>query len=623
MKMTTSAWLTRLMPFVAVLTCSVAMARVGGGEHYDSGREGSGSDDSGLFGLVFEVLIQLVFRHPMIGIPLLLIAVGAYFYMRRKDGSESTRKALDTAEASNRTTVAARDVDRWVSALKAKDPEFDLIAFLDRTRRLFLEVQEAWFIRSLEPVRRFLSDATFTRLAIQLKLIDSQGLRDAIADMQVLDLQIIGLEQSPFFDTVHVRVKAQLRDDDVPSSASDDQARATAQKRPLEPFTEVWSFVRKPGAVTKESQGTCPNCGAPFSGGASNQCEHCKAIVNSGNYDWVLAEVTQGSEFKRVGDPKQITGLGETRQHDPELNLEVLEDRGALCFWKWVDAQASLDAGRLSKIADPAFQATLKTELDALRAQGRKKVFLECTVGAVNTLALSKSGDKDLAHLEVRWSSRVALVASGQTSGKPPSMPQRFVLTLHRNATAQTSSANGLSTSRCPNCGAPLSDNASVSCEFCGTMLATGERDWVIRDISPWETWGSRRPGPTAPAAAVVVDQEERQRLLYLMAAMAAADGVVDNNERKLLKLCADRWSVPFANVELALTAGPALFDRLIVRGSDEAEGFLQELVNMALVDGRIDRKEKHLLTLAARHLQLEPKLDSIIANSSPGAVKR
>ncbi len=605
MKMTTRVWIARLMPFVAfaLLASGTAWARVGGGESYNSGRSDSGSDDDGV-GFIFQILFEIVFRYPKVGIPLLIIVVIVWLIMKRQGGSESTRKALDRAEATARTTVASRDVDRWVGALKGKDPQFDLLVFLDRTRQLFLDVQEAWFVRNLEPVRRFLSDATYTRLSIQLKLIDSQGLRDAIADVQVIDLQIIGLAQSPFFDTVHVRVKAQMRDDDAPKTASDDEARARAKKKAIEPFTEVWSFVRRPGAVWKDTQGTCPNCGAPFNGGASNQCEFCKAIVNSGNYDWVLSEVTQGSEYKGVSASHAVTGISATRERDPDLNLEVLEDRAALCFWKWVDAQASGEPAKLSKIADPAFVAKMPSQ---------PRSFFECTVGAVNTMALSTSGDKDLAHLEIRWSAR--------SSPSQPTMPQRFILTLHRGTAAHTSKEHGLSTSRCANCGAPLSDNASVSCEFCGTMLASGALDWVIREISPYESWG--RHVPTAAAARpVVVDQEERQRLLYLMAAIAAADGVVDASERKLLKLCADRWSVPFANVELALTAGPALFDRLIVRGSAEAAQFLQELVTMALIDGKIDRKEKQLLVSAAKHVGLEGQLESVIASSSVAAPK-
>src|SRR5262249_60273465 len=109
----------------------------------------------------------------------------------------------------------------------------------------------AWFHRDLSPVRPYMSDATFQRLKVQLQLMHEQEIRDALADVQVLDLQLIGLDQSEWFDTVHVRVKAQMRDVDVPASASDAEAARRAAAASLESFTESRAFGRQPGANTR------------------------------------------------------------------------------------------------------------------------------------------------------------------------------------------------------------------------------------------------------------------------------------------------------------------------------------------------------------------------------------
>lgn len=610
-------WIYRSAPFVPllVLLASSAWARVGSGENYDSGRRSDGGDDGALVEIAF-FLIRLTFEHPCIGLPLLIAFVVAVWWFKRQEGSVSTRKALDAAEAERRTSVSARDADGWVTSLRAKDPAFELMAFFDRTKKLFVDVQEAWFRRNLEPVRRFLSDATFTRLATQLAIMRAQGIRDAIADVQVIDLQIIGLEQTQFFDSLHVRVRAALRDDDAPASATDEQARALAQQKAPETFTEVWTFLRRPGAATDPSkglaQGNCPNCGAPFSGGASNTCEHCKAIVNSGNYDWVLAEITQGSEYANANGA--VDGLAKARQRDAELTTEVLEDRASLVFWRWIDAQVSGQPARLSKLASPAFVEQLKGELDALSADGRQKVFQECAVGAVNTLSIGDDGARETANLELRWSAKMGVGPKGQPAPALPSVPQRWVFSLTRKVGAHSVSKAGVSTSRCPSCSAPLGDNASTSCEYCGAELASGEHDWVLTAAAPWEAFGARAPRPSGPRPTRVPDREERERLLYLMAAMAAADGVVDEKERKLLRMCAERWGVPFANVELALKSGAGLFDKLMTRGSAEAETFLRELVQMALVDGKIDRKERQLLEAAAAHLGLAGRVSEFLS---------
>lgn len=575
------------------LAATSALARIGGGEHFDSGR--SESHSGGDLGFLVDLLVWLVLRKPQIGIPLVIIAgVAFYVWNRSRDGDTSTRKALDRVEAERRTAVSAAAVQRWVDALKTKDPAFDLIGFFDRTKRVFLEVQASWFQRNLDPVRKYLSDATFQRLVTQLKLIDMSGKRDAIADPRVMDLQIIGLEQSDSFDSLHIRVSAQVHDAEAPANATDDEALRIARLAKPESFVEVWTFVRKPGAATKNdlSQGHCPNCGASFAGGAANRCEFCGAIVNSGQYDWVLSEITQGSQHTPRALPPD--GFVKVRQSDPSLTTEVLEDRASLLFWKWIEAHALSDGKRLAKVATPFFLS----ETQARIAQGPKMAFADCAVGSVATHQLTQLDGKDVAAVEIRWSAR---------NGNGHTQPQRSVMMLERRSGAKSSPENGMSTNRCLNCSAPLTDNGQPSCEFCGAVLAGGEHDWTLQALGSWEWWrasGSQSSGATS--AKKVPDREERERLVYLMAAMATSDGVVTESERRLLKMTSERWGVPWANVELALGAPPdALFDKLMPKGSAEAASLLTELVQVALADGKIDSKERKMLEAAAQHLGL------------------
>ncbi|HZI16400.1 MAG TPA: TIM44-like domain-containing protein [Myxococcus sp.] len=627
-------WLPALLALGALALPLAALARGGGGEHYSRPSSGDGDGDGEIpLWLIFEV-VRLGFRYPKVVLPLLVLGGVAYwFYKTRMHPDATTRRAIELREADQHTQTSWRDVPGWVNALKLKDPAFELQPVLDRTQRLFLELQQAWFRRDMTPVRPYLSDATWQRFNVQLQLLADQGVRDALADVEVTDVGLIGLDQSPWFDSIHVRIHARMRDTDVPASFSDEQAEKAARKARQEPFTEVWTFVRKPGAQTKAgvAQGQCPNCGAPFNGGAANRCEFCGAVVNSGNYDWTLSEITQGVEYVR--HHKTVDGLREAREADPALNLEILEDRASLLFWKWVDAQSRGDVNRLSKVAREEAVDRLGSELEALRKRGRRRVFLECAVGAadVRSFGLDSQGF-DQAHVEVRWSARMGV---GPTHEKPPQLPtvpQRHVLTLVRRHGAQTNTTNGMSTDRCPQCNAPLTDSAATSCDYCGTQLGGGERDWVLASALPYEAWTveqdqrhqasvlrkavalqeARQRGPDR-GVDTVMDAQERQRLLYMMAAIAAADGEVSSGERKLLKLCSERWGVQWSNVEMALGAGDQLFERLVPRGGPEAELFLRNIIEMAMVDGRIDRKERRMLESAAAHLGLQERLASML----------
>lgn len=624
---------TRYLTFFTLLLASAAMARGGGGEHYSSGSgdsDYSGGGGGGDIGPLVDILLFLVVRHPKVGCPLVIIVgLAFYFYQRNNNPTANTRKALQRYEAERNVQVDQRSIDGWVNALKLKDPAFDMNALLSRAKTLFIATQDAWMKGDMTPVRPFLSDATYQRFVTQLMLMHRQGVRDAISDLNVSEVQLIGLDQTEGFDTVHIRVRASLRDTDVPATFTYEQAIEAAKKAPVDSFVEVWSLVRKPGAQTKIGdtafQGKCPNCGAPFAGGAANNCEFCGAIVNSGNYDWVLAEITQAIE--NVRGYALVDGLKEMRERDPSFNIQVLEDRASLIFWKWVDAQSANESGRLSKLAGKDFTTRLARELEDLRGSGRRRVFLECAVGGVNTRLVRHAADHDEAHVEIRWSAKMGLFGlTEKPNGASPTLPQRSMFVFSRKSGAKTNAANGMATNRCPNCNAPLTDTVSPTCDFCGAQLQDGEKDWVLIRAESYEAWDaaegraynaavarnaaanvSAAAAAAAPVAAPrpdqVMDQTERERMLFMMAALAAADGNVDDKERELLRTCSERWSVPWNKVEMALGAGPKLFERLVPKGSPEAESFMRRLVEMALVDGKIDRKERKLLESASWHL--------------------
>jgi tellurite resistance protein len=568
--------------------------------------------------------ILFFLAHPVFSLAMVGVAFVIWRAYRNSFGATaSTQRAFEATDTREPSPPSAREVTAWVDALRASDPEFDLVTFLDQVKGLFLRVQAAWATGDLGPVRRDLSDATFQRFRVQLDLMRGQGVRNVTADMAVLDLQAVGLERTSAFDTLHVRIRAQARDLDVPVSLSTGEAMERARRAPLEPFIEVWSFVRRPGTRSRKDgllpPGKCPNCGAPFDGGAAGNCTYCGAIVNSGAYDWVLAEITQGVEAGSA--PLEVPGLESLLAVDPALSLEVLEDRASLLFWGWIDAQARTEPGRMAKLATPDLLAEMAADVAGLRARGRTRVFLQAAVGSVAVRQIEDASATTLAHVEIRWSARMGVVPFGASAGTLATLPQRWIFTLARNAGVKTDEARGMATARCGNCGATLGDSVQPICEHCGTTLNDGAHDWVLARAEPFDVWAARsRAQPTlkAPVAGpaardTVMDAAERQRLLYTMAAMAAADGGVDDRERRMLKLCAERWGVPYENVELALKADPALFERLVPPPGPAGESFLRSLVQMALVDGKVDRQERRMLESAAARLGLKERLPELL----------
>ena len=112
-------WVGGVVACLALLVCEVVFARAGGGGGYSGGGGGrGGSSGGGGGGDLIGLLIMLVFRYPLIGVPL-LICVGFGFYWTSKNGrsahvSRTIRRGSGVMEAQS---VAAA-----VSAIGKRDP---------------------------------------------------------------------------------------------------------------------------------------------------------------------------------------------------------------------------------------------------------------------------------------------------------------------------------------------------------------------------------------------------------------------------------------------------------------------------------------------------------------------
>jgi hypothetical protein len=363
----------------------------------------------------------------------------------------------------------------WVEQLRLGDPAFDVGALLERVKDVYLRTQEALFLRRLAPVRALMSDATYQRFGTRLALLEDAGLREALDEVRVAGVQLVGFRRSDWYDTLHVAVDVRLRRKRVPAGTSDEEARRLAAGSAPVTFTDVWSFVRKIGNRTVEGgllQGKCPQCGAPFQGGQTNQCGYCQAIVNSGNFDWTLAEITAGGDQGEALREPEIAGLGEARAADPALNLQILEDRASLVFWKWIEARAMREPRRLAKLAAPAL----------LRALREPAAFRGLEVTGVDTQSFRHGSATVETTVEVRWRGQVGPGEAARLDGSPAwtTVSCRTRLRLARAHGARTRTGNGMSTSRCPACNAPLGESLTARCDYCDAALGADGADWFL-----------------------------------------------------------------------------------------------------------------------------------------------
>jgi uncharacterized tellurite resistance protein B-like protein len=555
---------------------------------------------------------------------LAILAVAGFLGKRLFPNAEaSSRNAIDSLGAD--LLPDDDDRERKMQALRERDPRFDVEVLKQRVSRIFLLVQEALVRRNVAAIRPYVTDSMYQRFNTGLALARAFGLRDVALDVKIQDVRLSALEVADHFEVAHIGFRTTARIAEVPADSADEVALDAASRFAETPLEEVWSFIRRRGTKTAKvslAEGKCPNCGAPFQGGATGRCSHCEAVVNSGDYDWVLGKVSQIEEFSVTG--LGAPGLEQLRARDPDLAVELIEDRASLQFWRYIEAKVLEDPTRLRKVASAPFVKSIVSHQAELRGRGQREWFHQVSLNGVDVITFNLDNDGiDYANVRVRWAGSRVVGPVGQPQRKAPS-ERVHVLTLFRNVGARTDKAAGALTYRCWSCHGPLGDSDSTTCDYCNAEQVDGDHHWQVRSFETYERWLSRQPpefrasrvkAPWANRRYPVEYRSERRRLLRLMVAMASADGHVDWKETRLLYSQARRWDISPDELEGYLRSPEV--DDADLPGPGEAKEFLGGLLEIAAVDGEIDRKERQILTLVARSLNYSDEtLDQMITRA-------
>ncbi len=527
-----------------------------------------------------------------------------------------------------------------VTRLKETDPQFDESSFYDRVRDAFVKIQAAWSEQNIDAVRAFVSDGIFERFSLQIDEQRDLGYRNIMDNVTVTDCGLDRVDREAGFDVAALRISASAIDYRVRL----DNGREISGFRRTEFFTEYWSFIRRSGRQTETGkpgliEGFCPNCGADIKLNRSARCESCDSLVRSGEFDWVLAEITQECEWSDYDTPEPASVAAYRQSHDTGFSIQHLEDRTSVIFWRKVMADRLNDIGPLQKMASPEFCQEYQQELGKMTPAGRRYAG-DCAVGSVELRGILCDDQLDRALVAVRWSGSHFVASDGRAPkrlGSSGIRDQLFV--LGRTGGVKTRPEQTLSSAHCPGCGAPEANLTSHACEFCGLVLNDGTQDWVLLEIlarydprceelvrqsrqaaqtpSGPDDAGIPAVAPVIVTGADFLDEDgddapqmpQGAAFLAWAIKMAAADQHIDDGERKMLADFASRRGVDGQQLDTLIDA--ALRDRLEMprpSGMDQAKRWLTAMADISLADGKLRRREFNLLRRAGSSLKMTDK---------------
>jgi hypothetical protein len=464
-----------------------ALARPGGGGSYHGGGGGGGGGGSfhtggggGGFGVGTSSSSSSGSPAGFVVIMLIVLVI-VFIQIRRRASAGSSALAASPNDGMPATTAS-------LDALRSNDPGLSEASIANHVSRMADILRQAWCAGDMRPARPFVSDGILSRFQVQLELMRQENRRNVMSDARVLSATVEGVEAGGSLDVVHVRVTAEARDTEVQTAATDEQIRHALSRASVEPYTEIWSLVRRRGAQSKapgfDVGRACPSCGAPLDQGEMIKCRYCGTLACSGEHDWVIAEITQVVEWRKT--VREAIGLDLLQSRDPGVAPEVLEDRASYVFWKWVQA------GRMGGLSP-----LRKCAAAGLLANGGGYCHLEATRGASDVavggsdLVGCEVGDADgfdRAYVEIFWSARFG--------GSPTYTPSKIVMRLMRRSGVV--SKLSMTALVCQACGAPVIESDSTTCEHCRSELAAGNQAWVLDAVLSPDQVRLGRPGAGA-----------------------------------------------------------------------------------------------------------------------------
>ncbi|MGH7128182.1 MAG: TIM44-like domain-containing protein, partial [Planctomycetaceae bacterium] len=539
---------------------------------------------------------------------ILVLAVLVFVFVIRVAASASKH---NTRQTIRRERQFQREAAKGLALaeLRQRDPAFDEPAFLQRVSLAFVKIQHAWSEQNLAPARAFISDGIHERFSLQIEMQQAEGHRNLMENVRVSAAEVVAVYSDDQFDTLHVRFSASAVDTNV-NLATGERIDGSGS---AEPFVEFWSFHRRPGAKTRARpgaiEGNCPNCAAPLEIVDRALCHACGATVNSGEHDWVLAEITQEGEWELPDPHRRVPGLEEMQRHDPGFSVQHVEDRASVMYWRLMAALFYGDLG----YARPVLAASLD-RLPPLIAPDWNRFVKIPAVGKVEVVDVRSGGHgaPDRCRVLVRWSGRY--FAGRPASPGEPLGPQQIhtqVFVLVRDAGVQTVAAQTFSSAHCPNCGAPIAVSKQSDCRFCGTVLNDGRHDWILQAVAAYtpDLWhwmhaestrstSERAVSPIFPSEGngrAMNGQLDPELWLALVAHVVGVDGEIDARERMQLIRAGERRGLSPERIDLVL-ASVKNAELPVPEHRADAVACLEQMVRTGLADGQIAPAEKKLL---------------------------
>ena len=575
-----------LLFFIAI---SYAYARMGGAGGSSGGDSGGG--DSGLIGLVFYIIMAIPFPYNII---VLAIIIVLFYFIRKKAKQQTILNTLPSGAGIKKV--------KGYNDFIEHNPNFDEAKFKEKVKKSFVQIQEAWQNKDMSKVRKYISDGMYQRLNVQFKMMDKLSQKNTIDKLEVKNVYLDRVDTDGFFDVIHVAIHASVNDHFVSEKYPELNSGGS------EEFVEYWSYLKKRGVEEKDifSSDNCPSCGAalPKVPGEVAKCEFCGTLTNSGEYDWVLSEVTQADDY--VSSNPLVVKAGnlqdkvlEIEQQNDDFSIQLIEDKASNAFLQIETARVLNEPAILRRF-------TTDSAFDKIKATFNEKeqfVYNRIFLSDVTLIGALQKDNMNSMIVSIKYSyQRVIPQEKKVIKLDTVVVTNTKIIILSRNANPEASKGS-LYAHRCPSCGGPVGDTIDLKCQYCGHELNSPANEWIVSDMMTLtEYYNYYAMNGASFAAGIkpdVIDKamDVRDYAFNNALIVMACDGVFAQEEREYAEQIAKKFGYGVDKIEpMIQMAQNGQLSIKMPEDQKKREKVFRLMEKAASIDGTVDPNERQLL---------------------------
>ena len=179
-----------------------------------------------------------------------------------------------------------------MSGYSKLDENFDEQEICEKLANLYIQMQNEWTNRDIEPLRPYFTHTFFAQCETQVNQLKQLGRINYVERIAILGTELLGYKQVGGKDIITARLKTRI----VDYTVNENTGEVISGSKTAEKFmTYEWDLSRTSGAKTTKNDGVakmlCPSCGAPLDTSASAKCKFCGSVINHDEHTWAICAI--------------------------------------------------------------------------------------------------------------------------------------------------------------------------------------------------------------------------------------------------------------------------------------------------------------------------------------------